>query len=390
MKGADEIGRLAESFDQMASRVQTSIHDLRTQQTYLQNLINSLPDGLIVVDREFKVEMRNFVAGRLWPHSRLNKKLTEPSLQPEIGQILDRTCQDGELASCEVRLESGVNEGHARDSLHVEIYCSPLTDDRDEIAGAILLIRDVTRRKLFESQASRAERLASVGQLAAGFAHEINNPVAAITTSVEGLSRHVAASDGIVQTEKTEICDYLSTVGEAALRCKEITQRLLTASVERPSGDSKPVILKEVLRAALEVVDPQAHRQKVDIAVACSADEAVVMGSREKLSQLVLNLLLNSLEAVAPGGKIDVSLSQDPESVRLEVSDNGCGIPDDQLERIFDPFFTTKKEGRGTGLGLSISQWIVRQHQGRMRVQSKLGVGTTFVIIFPNNQKGAE
>ena len=391
--GSDEIGRLAHSFDEMTRRVDSSIQNLRSQQANLQNLMNSLPDGLVVIDRDQRVEMTNSAADQVWSSRQLSEMLTAQTLFPEVSRASRETFRTGALTTCEIKLNPPGSdaEGTApQEPRIVEICCSPVRNAAEEIVKAILLVRDVTQRKLFETQASRAERLASVGRLAAGFAHEINNPMAAITTCVEGLSRYVKASAGIDPSEKNEINDYLSTVGEAALRCKEITQRLLSASAERGSSQLEPVDLAEIVQETLILVDHQARHLGVEITSLSAVDADPVMGDRRKLSQLLLNLLLNSLEAVDEGGRIQLSVLSREGSVELEISDNGCGIPEQDLEHIFDPFFTTKTEGRGTGLGLSIAQWIVRQHHGRMHVQSRAGEGTSFSILLPASEEGTK
>ncbi len=384
--GSDEIGQLTDSFSRMAKKVQASIVDLQMQQTYLQELIDGLPDGLIVLNREFCVEKTNRAADNIWSRRRLAEMLSSGhALFPELYQALAKTVETGALVTCQLKLEPVAGSNANLESRFLEVYCSPLKDGQGAILSIILLVRDVTRRKIFEMQVSRADRLASVGQLAAGFAHEINNPLAAITTSVEGLTRYTDESGQISSLEKDEIRTYLAVVERAALRCKTITQRLLMASVEGGPSRSDRVDLADALSESVALVQPQARQKDVEVLVRSPSDpgRVAVMGNREKLSQLILNLLLNSLEATDTGGRIEASLTQRGNFVRLEVSDTGCGIPEDRVERIFDPFYTTKTESKGTGLGLSICQWIVRQHDARIQVQSQVGEGTTFSVLFP-------
>lgn len=380
--GSDEIGHLGQSFDKMAGQVRAAIQELTGQRTYLQNLMNSLPDGLVVVDRSLRVEITNHAAERIWDPQQLEDILAGQTAFPEIGRTVRKCFETGELATCQLKLEPQPQGTSRRPPSFVEIHCSPVRGAGPEIEKAVLLIRDVSRRKAFEAQASRAERLATVGRLAAGVAHEINNPMAAITTCVEGLSRHVADSKGIGAPDKVEINDYLSTVGEAALRCKEITQRLLSASSEGGPVEFENVDLGEVVREAVRLIEHQALRQGVRIE-SPETPGPIIRGNRQSLAQLLLNLLLNSLEAVGEQGRIDISLSRRDGLVQLDIADNGRGIPEEDLEHIFDPFFSTKTRGRGTGLGLSISQWIVRQHQGRMQVESRPGQGARFSILLP-------
>ncbi len=380
LAGSGEIGELAASFERMADQVRTSIAELRSQQDYLQSLMDSLPDALIVVDRDLRVEAANRGTDQFWDPQRVRA-----ILQPggPLEEVRDSVLETFDSGRTDVREVKWAAKGHQEEAC-LEVNCAPVVTASGEVDRVILWIRDVTQRKLFEAQVSRADRLASVGRLAAGFAHEINNPMAAITTCVEGLDRHLASSARIDPGEKAEIRDYLTTVGEAARRCKEITGRLLSASADRGAGRRETVDLWILMRDAVRLLEHHSRRQGVYIDLRREA-EGRMRGSSEKLSQLLLNLLLNALEASREGGTVDVFLAGDEASLLLEVSDNGCGIAAGDLERIFDPFFTTKTEGRGTGLGLFISQWIVRQHEGAIRVRSQEGKGTTFSITFPRH-----
>ncbi|HSR67899.1 MAG TPA: ATP-binding protein [Acidobacteriota bacterium] len=383
---SDEIGQLAASFQDMTGRIKASVETLQSQRAYLQTLVNSLPDGLILVDAMRRVEMTNRAADALWSRSELDELLNSAGPFPQIATALRQTLECGQLVTCEIKLHEGrghLNGGDAPESGVFEICFSPLRDSQGEIDKAVLLVRNVSERKAFETQASRAERLAAVGRLAAGLAHEINNPMASITTCVEGLSRYVENSSQIESSEKEEIKDYLATVGEAAERCKEITQRLLSASVRHGSGKVESVLLGKVVREALTLVQHQARRSGIEISADCGAPDCLVTGNRRQLSQLVLNLLLNAQEAVSRGGRIKTEVCRRDDFVQLRVADSGCGIPPRDLEHIFDPFFTTKSEGRGTGLGLSIAQWIVRRHQGSIHVSSGAGQGTVFTVLIP-------
>ncbi len=382
LEGSDEIGQLAGTFGVMRRQIHRSFEELQSQKDHLQELMNSLPDGLIVVDREFRLEMANRAARGLWNERQLGEILTEQTDLPEIGLTLQKALRSRALVTCEIKLESPSALPGRVAPRFMEIHCSPVPDG-ERVEQIVLLIRDITRRKRFETEASRADRLASVGRLAAGLAHEINNPMAAITTCIEGLSRHVAASDEIGSNEKREIHEYLATVGEASLRCKDITQRLLSASEERDSGEFEPLDLWQIVEQTVTLVQHQAQKQGASIRLQPPRGGFRVSGNHRKLAQLTLNLFLNGLEALQGEGRIEASLSRRDGFIVLRVSDNGAGIADQDVERIFDPFFTTKTHGQGTGLGLTISEWIVRQHQGRLQVTSKVGHGTTFSIFFP-------
>ncbi len=377
LEGADELGQLAFSFSRMASRLTTSIEELESQKLYLQDLINSLQDGLIVVDRALRVELVNRSALRVWDHPELQGlRLGYTPLGQEVEFVRGAFRTAGPTHK-EVNLTGGGPQ------TFYELYCSPVCDKNGNVARVIVLFRDVTERKLFEKQIGRTERLASVGQLAAGVAHEINNPMAAITTCAEGLGRYLESLDVIGTDQNEEVKDYLSTIGEAALRCKEITQRLLSLSADDREVDFCESDLGRIVEQVVALVRHESERLNIEIETAMGLTP-LVLGDPNKLSQLVLNLILNSIEAIGENGRVVVSVLHNDGVVELTVADNGGGILEKNMDHLFDPFFTTKTRGRGTGLGLSICERIVRQHQGQISFQSAEGTGTQVSVLLPS------
>jgi two-component system, NtrC family, sensor kinase len=334
--GEDEIGQLARSFQRMASDVQTFIRELENQKSYLQSLINSLQDGLVVVDAQLRITLTNRAASGNWQGRQLTDLLLESSSSETVRKGVQKAFQ-GEFSPREVVLQ---NENEKK---FLEIHFSAVKDREDRATRVIVLFRDITERKSFEMQISRAERLASVGQLAAGLAHEINNPMAAITTCMEGLSNQVDTLNRLSCRQRKEIQDYLNTIGEAAGRCSEITRRLLNLSAEREL-ELQQVELQEVVRDVISLVEYDAQRKGVCFVASCEPNTGL-WADRERMHQLLLNLVLNSLEAVGEEGRIEVTVKRIDGSVKLEVADNGRGIHESCLERIFDPFFTTKRHG---------------------------------------------
>ncbi len=373
-EGPDEIGQLASAFTRMASEIRSSLQELENQGTYLQNLINSLQDALVVVDRDFRIKLANRSAVRSWRGRHLGEVLLTDSPPPAIRSGI-RQAFEGNPSRTEI------NVGQEGDKTFFEAYFSPVPERDGRITRVIALFRDITERKQFEIQMSRAERLASVGQLAAGLAHEINNPMAAISTCAEGLARHLDTVPAIPPPDKAEIQDYLTTIGEASERCRQITLRLLDASGER-NLELQMIEMSEVASDVIALLEYEARRKNA-VVTADFEQPARFYADREKIYQLLLNLMLNSLEAISTSGHIRLAAKTDGGSLKLEVADNGCGIPESNLESIFDPFFTTKRQGTGTGLGLSICERIVREHRGQIHVASKPGKGTCFTILFP-------
>lgn len=381
--GTDEIGQLTLSFQEMVSKLTASIRELDSQKSYLQGLTDSLQDGLLVVDPNLVVEHVNPAASEIWKGRKLRGlKLSETPLAVAVEEVR-RTFEQGMEARKEVRWSDGGSD------LFVEFCCSAVRGEDESVRKALVLFRDVTERKALEQQVSRGERLASVGQLAAGVAHEINNPMAAVTTCVEGLERYLKSIEGLGEEERREVLDYLGTIGEAALRCTGITQRLLSLSSDPGARELSQVDLRDVVQEVVKLVEHQARSRDIEISASFEGS-TLLLGDAGDLYKLVLNLLLNSVEAVGEKGCVAVSATGRNGSIELLVSDNGCGIPEKHLERLFDPFFTSKRSGRGTGLGLSICEGIVRGHGGRISVHSEVGRGTQIGVVLPREQLGKD
>ncbi len=226
------------------------------------------------------------------------------------------------------------------------------------------------------SQLRQNEKLASIGRLAAGVAHEINNPLTGVLTFSHLLRKRAK--------EEQDRLD-LDLIIRETTRVREIVRGLLDFA--RGSPPTKELLdLNAVIRRTLRLVSSQAEFKGVSIREELSEDVPPVLGDGNQLQQVVLNICMNGCEAMPNGGMLRVSTVQKGREVVIAISDTGNGIPEQQIERIFDPFYTTKPVGKGTGLGLSVSYGIVQQHQGHIKVDSKVGRGSTFRIVLPLGQ----
>ena len=236
-------------------------------------------------------------------------------------------------------------------------------------------MRDITDKKRLEEQLARSEKLAAVGQLAAGVAHEINNPLGGILV-YSYLMLEDLPSD---HPERSQV----EKIIREATRCKEIIKGLLDFSRQLPSR-LKPIDINALVTELLGLVENHLSFQNVNIQKNLAADLPPVQGDKSKLEQVFLNLFINAGEAMAGHGTLSVTTTRNVEgAVEIRISDNGPGIHPDHLPRLFDPFFTTKDVGRGIGLGLSVSYGIIQQHRGRIYVDATSPIGTTFVIELP-------
>ena len=228
-----------------------------------------------------------------------------------------------------------------------------------------------------QDQLIKAERLASVGRLAGGVAHEINNPTGVILTRAGYLL-------ALVEEKKVgrEFQDDLEAVQRNAQRISKITSSLLSFSRQSPVKMEalKPL---DVINAACELVTHGLRDTDIKLAVNCSGDLPWIKGDTTQLEQVLVNLMTNGIDAMEPGGTLSISAEEVQEYLKISVRDTGPGIPPEIQEKIFEPFFTTKEVGKGTGLGLSITYGIVADHQGTIHLESNIGEGTVFTIRLP-------
>ncbi|MEW5910683.1 MAG: ATP-binding protein, partial [Thermodesulfobacteriota bacterium] len=234
-------------------------------------------------------------------------------------------------------------------------------------------MKDITQRKRMERQLLQTDKLASLGQLSAGVAHEINNPLGLIL----GYTRLILKG---IDTQ-TELATDLKTIEKHAVNCKRIVEDLLKFS--RSTDTSKSASdLNELLNDVISVVESSFRLEDVQIIRNFSNALPLLILDPNKMKQVFMNLIMNARQAIHDNGILTVStgIVSDPEKVLISFSDNGSGISPDIIHRIFDPFFTTKPTGMGTGLGLSVSYGIIKDHDGDIQVESIKGQGSTFRI----------
>lgn len=248
-------------------------------------------------------------------------------------------------------------------------------------------VRDRTK------QVVRSEQLASVGFLAAGVSHEINNPLASIALCSESLESRLA--ELFVDTDSSQaddvqvIHDYLQMIQREAFRCKQITEKLLDFA---RMGDSQrhSTDLRDLVKSVIEMVQHLGKYQDKNLEL-IDGDPVIVQINAQEIKQVVLNLITNGLESLDPGGQVQVSVQQYGEQVKIVVEDNGCGMTDEVRKHLFEPFFTRRHNGQGTGLGLSITYRIVQEHNGEIEVASDgAGRGSRFVVALPAHPMSKE
>ena len=265
---------------------------------------------------------------------------------------------------------------HQKNQYHVNVYSLPVAVDGH--TETVLHYRDVTDERNLQRRLMQTDKMAAIGTLAGGIAHEINNPLGAILAFTQLAMREL--------DDAHECQDNLKEIEEATLRCKKIVRDLLDFSRQSFEERMQLLNLNEVIAKAMNLFQVNARHFQINVVQNLEPSLPEVIGHFHKLQQVVLNLVTNAMHAMKEGGgllTLTTAVSSDKRFVLFMVEDSGTGISADNLGKIFDPYFTTKEQGEGTGLGLSISYKIVQEHLGRMEVHSTVGRGTQFTIHLP-------
>lgn len=374
--------RTAQLFWEIArvSAMQQKTHqELRTARALYSVALNDLiQEEVIMIDHRFRIIDTNdaFL---------LKFGLTRDQV---IGQFcykithhMENPCS-GDNHPCPLIQTLGTEKPSQTTHIHLdregrEIYYSistyPLIED-GKVVGAMEISRDITKDINFQKVMMRQEKLASVGQLSAGVAHEVNNPLTTILTTAMLIQEDLEPEDPTYQE--------LSIIAKEALRCRKIVTNLLDFARQN-QPDKKIHDMNDIVSACIALSNKQAAFKDIFLDHHLAENLPSVLVDKGQIKQAIINLILNAVEATPGGGRIHVDTRPADKKgfIELSVSDTGEGIPENRLTKIFDPFFTTKDNG--TGLGLAITHGIIGQHGGNIAVQSEPGKGTTFVITLP-------
>ncbi|RUO94510.1 PAS domain S-box protein [Corallococcus sp. AB018] len=370
---------------QLASQVAVAvknaklIDELTFVRKYLEELLEKANALILVVNRDKQVVVFNQALSALTGLTKEQvlgrdlSSLVADSEQLRLAPVLAAAMRGESVNNFETRLLTR-DGGEVR----VSFATSSMQTQPGEVEGVIAIGQDVTVVKELEKRIIHAEKLASIGQLAASVVHEINNPMTAVATYADALLQRSRMTPGANPADQ----EKLKKILESSHRILRFTRDLV--SYARPAQDRpERVSLNAVVDMAVGFCEHVVSQARVSVQREYASDVPPLAAVRANLVQVFVNLITNACHAMQPGGGVYLStLQEGPEAV-VRVRDTGTGIEQRNLSRIFEPFFTTKPEGRGTGLGLSICQGIVENHGGRLTVESTLGQGTTFTVRLP-------
>ncbi|MBM3820758.1 MAG: PAS domain S-box protein [Acidimicrobiia bacterium] len=356
--------------------------ELDRMRAFNENILESLDDGLLVLDLEDRIVRWNRALERLYGISRadaVGHTLRDVFDAPFVEAIC-ATRRDAPEGATLSRIPVQRRTEDVNNTMIVNAAVVPLRayDDADaSTAGTIVIVEDITTRVELEEQLQISEKMASIGLLAAGVAHEVNTPLTGISSFTQMLLEGADPQD-----PRTRL---LEKIERQTFRAAKIVNGLLHLSRPPSAGaiEVGPVDINTVINDVLALLEHQFSLHHVKVRRELNSDPVIVLGMEHKLQQVFLNLFLNAKDAMPKGGWLSISTRLEDGRMVAEVSDTGSGIPTEYLGRIYDPFFTTKTMGQGTGLGLSITYGIVREHDGSIECESAVGQGTRFVLIFP-------
>jgi signal transduction histidine kinase len=284
----------------------------------------------------------------------------------------------GECSQISFSLADSTGTNH-----YFDVTATPIEDPNEE-TRALVFIRDVTEKRLSELQLLQAEKMSSIGMLAAGVAHEINNPLTSVAGYSEALLRRLRDDHGLAEDSRLrDFKKYLEVIIRESYRCKGIIDSLLSFS-RKSEGAMGLVNLNEILGEVLELVRHRARNERIEIRELLQQDLPLVKGDSSGLLQVFLNLTMNALQAIDGPGTIEICTAEhNDQTVTACISDSGCGISTTLQEQIWDPFFTTKEVGKGIGLGLAVTYNIIKKHGGEVFVESTPGKGSKFTVRLP-------
>jgi two-component system NtrC family sensor kinase len=364
-----ENARLYESLEQKANQYQ----ELRD---FSENIIASINAGVLACDLNHQIQAWNSSMEKLYGLSR----------REAVGRRLESVFPVELLAEFAPGYDSHRTLNLYKFALRtpdgrrliVNVSMTPLVGKDGEVIGRLLIFSDITERVNLEDQLVQAEKLSSIGLLSAGVAHEVNTPLAVISSQAQMLFKQMPPEDPRTKT--------VEKIVKQSFRASEIVNSLLKFS--RVSGsDYTEMDVNRVIRETLSLVEPMLRASRITLNTQLSASVPPVYGNAGKLQQVFMNLIMNARDAMPRGGELTLATECENSSVHIEITDNGVGIPPDHLSKIFDPFFTTKGTSRGTGLGLAVTYGIIREHSGKIDVESTPGKGTTFRLEFPTARK---
>lgn len=357
-------GRLVELDYKKQKSLENKVVEITKLQNYTKNIVDSINSGVVSTDINFLITSIN----------REGKKLL--GIQEEVGVNLIDIFKDKSVIDIlnQVKIQK-LQLTNIKTMINVcgeekflSLTISPLFNILDKVQGLVIIIQDKSREKYLEAQAVRADRLATIGELASGIAHEIRNPMAIIKTISQTL-----------QEEKEDFSEGLEIIIKEVDRANKVIDGILNFA--KPIENKvKEISLNDLIKEVILITDKYLRKQNITFDINLDND-AKIIADKEKLKQVFINLIFNGVQSMDSGGKLIIKTEKRENGIIIILKDTGIGISKENLNKVFDPFFTTKE--KGVGLGLSVSDRIIQDHNGYITIDSIVGQGTQIDIYLP-------
>lgn len=365
---SDEIGVLANAFNSMIDQLNASTEELIDMKKFNEDILENIYIGIMTTDKEGCILSVNHTGKKIFEdynHYDIYKPLNEQILQ---------TIEDDTNINTVIAVNRAANGGK---TIYLDVSTSLLKTDQ-QIKGAICCFNDITRRKTLENNIVRVDRLASVGNFAAGLAHEIRNPLTGIKTSIQVIKNRMNTSK-----DKSSI-ELVNGVTYEINRINHLITELLDFS--KPKQTNYEVVnIMNILNKTLDLTHKGMHRKKINVKIQTEDTPYLVLADKDQVEQIFINIIANATDAMTSNGLLDIEIKyavlEGTPFVSTAFTDNGIGMEPEIIDKVFDPFFTTKS--KGTGLGLSVVSSLIEENNGKIEIESIKEVGTKLRILFP-------
>jgi len=398
------ISRLISDMVSFKGEYKARERDLDFSQSMISTLFSGIREPLFLLRQDFRILDANE------PMLNLLGLPKEEVVGRTCHEVSHRSLEPCNSRACHCPMKETIKTGLSAHAIHehldrenkpryLEVITYPLKNTYGQVNMVFEFYRDITddlesrlERKARQVKKDLArlvheDKMIALGKLVASSVHEINNPIAGIHTLAKLMLRTLDEEQPEAE-ELEEFRRYLELIAHESSRCGQIVSNLLSFSRQKEM-ERRPVDINHIIRSVVLLCQHRMHLQNIAIHDELNPNLPEITGDYNQIQQCIMNLIFNAMEAMPDGGKLTLITSFKPKNrmVQIDISDTGCGIPEENLSIIFEPFFSTKEESEGVGLGLSVVYGIIREHHGSIYVQSELGKGSTFTIRFPQGKK---
>jgi two-component system NtrC family sensor kinase len=398
------ISRLISDMVTFKGEYKARERDLSLSQSMINTLFAGMREPLFLLQKNYRILDANE------PMLNLIGLPKEEVIGRTCHEVSHRSLQPCNSKTCHCPMKETLKTGLSAHAIHehldrqnrpcyLEVFTYPLKDNDGQVDMVFEFYRDITDdlESRLETKARQVkkdlarlvheDKMIALGKLVASSVHEINNPIAGIHTLAKLMLRTLD-EDQLEAEQLEEFRRYLELVAHESSRCGQIVSNLLSFARQKEM-ERRPVEINDIIRSVILLCQHRMQLQNIDIQEQLDPNLPEITGDYNQIQQCIMNVIFNAMEAMPDGGKLtlNTSFKRKNRMVHINISDTGCGIPEENLSMIFEPFFSTKEESQGVGLGLSVVYGIMREHQGSIYVQSEVGTGSTFTIRFPEGQK---